>query len=73
MVNISVTDTGEGIGPDLLPRIFERFVKGPGSSGSGLGLAITHDIITAHGGTIEIESSLGTGTTVRMGLPPVAA
>ncbi len=73
MVTISVTDTGEGIGPDLLPRIFERFVKGPGSSGSGLGLAITHDIITAHGGTIEIESSLGSGTTVRMGLPPVAA
>jgi len=73
MVMISVTDTGEGIGPDLLPRIFERFVKGPGSSGSGLGLAITHDIITAHGGTIEIDSSLGSGTTVTMGLQPVAA
>ncbi len=68
-VALSVTDTGVGIPPDLLPRAFERFVKGPSSSGSGLGLAIARDIVTAHGGTIEIESKGGAGTTVRMTLP----
>jgi signal transduction histidine kinase len=50
--------------------VFQRFVKGPGSTGSGLGLAITHDIITAHGGTVDIQSTLGSGTTVRIKLPP---
>src|SRR6202158_4102880 len=47
---ITVTDSGEGISPELLPHIFERFVKGAGSSGSGLGLAIVHCIVSAHGG-----------------------
>jgi two-component system, OmpR family, sensor histidine kinase BaeS len=69
-VGISVQDTGEGISPEILPRVFQRFVKGPGSTGSGLGLAITHDIITAHGGTVDIQSALGSGTTVRITLPP---
>ena len=69
-VEITVTDTGEGISPEILPRVFQRFVKGPGSTGSGLGLAITHDIITAHGGTVEIQSTVGSGTTVRITLPP---
>jgi two-component system sensor histidine kinase BaeS len=67
-VIISVTDTGEGIPARLLPRVFERFVKAPGSTGSGLGLAIVHDIITAHGGRIEIESTQGAGTAVRITL-----
>jgi signal transduction histidine kinase len=70
-VVISVTDTGEGIEPELLPRVFERFVRGPKSTGSGLGLAIAHDIITAHGGKVEIESALGSGTTVRLKVPSV--
>ncbi len=70
-VEITVQDTGEGISQDILPRVFQRFVKGPGSTGSGLGLAITHDIITAHGGTVAIESVVGTGTTVRIALSPV--
>jgi len=65
-----VQDTGEGISPEMLPRVFQRFVKGPGSTGSGLGLAITHDIITAHRGTIDIESTIGKGTTVSITLPP---
>jgi two-component system sensor histidine kinase BaeS len=69
-VAISVADTGEGISPDLLPRVFQRFVKGPGSTGSGLGLAITHDIVAAHGGTIDLQSTVGSGTTVRITLPP---
>jgi signal transduction histidine kinase len=66
---LSVTDTGEGIPPDLLPRVFERFVRGPGSIGSGLGLAIAHDIVVAHGGQIEVASSTPSGTKVRMTLP----
>jgi len=66
---ISVTDTGDGIAPDLLPRVFERFVRGAGSKGSGLGLAIAHDITVAHGGTIDVESSVGAGTTFRISLP----
>jgi signal transduction histidine kinase len=67
-VIISVTDTGEWIPAKLLPRAFERFVKAPGSTGSGIGLAIVHDIITAHGGKIEIESTQGAGTAVRITL-----
>ncbi|HEY8635259.1 MAG TPA: ATP-binding protein [Candidatus Dormibacteraeota bacterium] len=45
--------------------MFERFVKAPSSTGSGLGLAIVHDIVTAHGGKIDIESTQGVGTSVR--------
>jgi signal transduction histidine kinase len=61
-VTLTVTDTGEGVPPDLLPHVFERFVKGPNSKGSGLGLAIAHDIIEAHGGTLTITSETGKGT-----------
>jgi signal transduction histidine kinase len=68
-IAVSVTDTGEGIPADLLPRIFDRFVKMPGSSGSGLGLAIARDLVTAHGGTITAESTIGSGTSVRFTLP----
>lgn len=64
---ITVTDTGEGISPDLLPHVFERFTKGPNSNGSGLGLAIARDIVEAHGGEINLESA-GRGTTVRIAL-----
>jgi two-component system, OmpR family, sensor histidine kinase BaeS len=66
---VTVADDGEGIPPDLLPHIFERFVKGASSPGSGLGLAIAHDIATAHGGKLEIESQAGSGTQVRLTLP----
>jgi two-component system, OmpR family, sensor histidine kinase BaeS len=68
-VTVSVADDGEGIPPDLLPHVFERFVKGATSAGSGLGLAIAHDIIVAHGGRLEIESQPGSGTRVRVTLP----
>ncbi len=68
-IAITVTDTGEGIEPELLPKVFDRFVKGRDSKGSGLGLAIAHDIVVAHGGSISIDSAVGTGTTVRMTLP----
>jgi two-component system sensor histidine kinase BaeS len=70
---ITVTDTGEGIPPELLPRVFDRFAKGANSPGSGLGLAIAHDIVAVHGGTLTIESELGSGTTVRLTLPAVTS
>jgi len=69
IVSVAVRDTGTGIPPELLPRIFDRFVRGTGSAGSGLGLAIAKDILTAHGGTIAAESPAGQGTTVRFTLP----
>jgi two-component system sensor histidine kinase BaeS len=70
-IELRVSDTGEGIPADLLPRVLDRFVKGPGSAGSGLGLAIARDVVTAHGGTIDIESRPGAGTIVKLALPPV--
>jgi signal transduction histidine kinase len=66
---VTVADTGEGISPELLPHVFERFVKGADSNGSGLGLAIAHDIAGAHDGRLEIESQPGLGTRVRLSLP----
>ena len=68
-VEVAVTDTGTGISAELLPRVFDRFVKGEGSGGSGLGLAIARDIVAAHGGTIEARSVPGGGTTIRFWLP----
>ena len=61
---MTVGDTGEGIPPELLPHVFERFVKGPNSQGSGLGLAIAHDIIQAHGGSVDVQNQPGAGTMV---------
>ena len=65
---VTVSDTGEGIPPELLPHVFDRFVKGASSPGSGLGLAIARDIVVAHGGKLEIQSTVGSGTSVRMTL-----
>jgi signal transduction histidine kinase len=68
-VGITVSDDGEGIPADLLPRVFDRFVKGPSSPGSGLGLAIVRDVVEAHGGRVSAESSPGAGTAVHLTLP----
>lgn len=68
-LRIRVRDTGRGIDAELLPRIFERFVRGEDSPGSGLGLAISRDIVNAHGGTIEAFSEPGAGTTVTVRVP----
>jgi signal transduction histidine kinase len=65
---LSVADDGEGIAPELLPRVFDRFVKGRASNGSGLGLAIVRDVVEAHGGAVHVESTPGRGTTVRVSL-----
>jgi len=74
-VEIAVTDTGEGIEPAHLPRIFERFyrverARDRASGGSGIGLAIAKAIVEAHGGTIRAESAgVGRGTALRLQLP----
>jgi two-component system sensor histidine kinase BaeS len=68
-VEIRVTDTGAGIEPALLPHVFDRFVKTPGSAGSGLGLAIARNLVTAHGGTITADSRPGEGSTFTVALP----
>ena len=69
---VSVEDTGYGIAPEDLPRIFERFYKADrsrNSEGSGLGLSISKHIITAHGGRIWAESEMGRGSTFSFTLP----
>jgi len=68
-VLIHVRDTGPGIAPEDLPRLFERFQKGSDSLGSGLGLPIARKLVLAHGGDIGIESVLGQGTEVTVSLP----
>jgi signal transduction histidine kinase len=73
-VRFEVRDSGEGIAPDDLPLVFDRFYRGEKSrsratGGAGLGLAIARGIIEAHGGTIEISSTLGQGTLVWFVLP----
>jgi two-component system OmpR family sensor kinase/two-component system sensor histidine kinase BaeS len=66
---IVVRDAGEGMPPEEVARIFDRFYKGSVSRGSGLGLAIAKSIVTAHGGEIQASSELGRGTTVELSLP----
>ena len=67
---ITVADTGAGIPPDVLPRVFEPFITTKGSGrGTGLGLAISRDLVRAHGGEMSIASEPGRGTTVTIRLP----
>lgn len=66
---ITVADTGQGIAPEALPHIFDRFYKSEDSRGSGLGLAIAKNLVAAHGGEISAASEPGKGTTIRVTLP----
>lgn len=67
---VIVSDTGRGVSPEELPRLFERFHRSPDSPGTGLGLVIARDLVRAHGGEIEASSEgEGRGTTVRFTLP----
>jgi two-component system, OmpR family, sensor histidine kinase BaeS len=68
-VGIEVRDTGEGIAPERLGRVFDRFYKSPESRGAGLGLAIAKQLVEAHGGEISATSVVGQGTTIRFTLP----
>ncbi len=76
-VEVSVADTGSGIPPEDLPRIFERFYQVDKSrrrdgKGTGLGLAIAKEIVQAHGGQIKAESVMGVGTKFTVALPASA-
>lgn len=71
-VILTVRDTGPGIDPELLPHVFDRFVKSSTSRGSGLGLAIARGLVEAHGGSISVESPAGGGTTFQVELPRTA-
>ena len=71
---VTVSDTGEGIRPQDIPHVFERFYRGEKSrnrrtGGAGLGLAIASGIVSAHGGDIHVESQLGKGTQFTFHLP----
>ncbi len=73
-VEVRVTDTGIGIAPEQLERVFDRFFRASESraldpNGTGLGLSIAKAIVEAHGGQIRIESRLGLGSTVIVRLP----
>lgn len=68
--HISVKDTGEGIVPESLPRIFDTFYQSPeAQSGTGLGLALTKSLVELHKGSITVDSRLGNGTTFSVSIP----
>ncbi len=71
-MRVDVSDNGRGIPVEHLPRLFEKFYRIPGASrpgGAGLGLAIVREIITAHGGRVDVSSLPGQGTTFAFTLP----
>lgn len=73
-VVIEVADTGEGIAPEHLPRLFDRFyradsARGRMHGGTGLGLAIARSLVEAHGGHLTVASVLGSGTTITVHFP----
>jgi signal transduction histidine kinase len=73
-VVLTVSDPGEGIAPEHLPHIFDRFYKtasaqGRASRGSGLGLSIVKAVVSRHRGRVSAQSAVGAGTTIRIELP----
>ncbi len=69
---ISVRDSGSGIAPEHLPRVFDRFYRGDASrssAGTGLGLALVKSIVDLHHGSVSIESAVGHGTTITLAFP----
>jgi signal transduction histidine kinase len=76
LVRLRVSDSGSGIEPEDIPHIFDRFYRSDSArqqdregSESGLGLAIAKSIVTANGGTIDVSSILGEGTTFTIAFP----
>jgi PAS domain S-box-containing protein len=73
-VRLTVRDTGTGMSPEILERMFDPFfTTKPIGEGSGMGLAVVHGIVTAHGGTICVDSRMGSGTKVEVYLPRAQA
>jgi signal transduction histidine kinase len=77
-VLLVVSDTGIGISPDNLDKIFQRFYQVDGSSkrrygGVGLGLALVKEIVESHDGAVSVASEVGQGTTFRISLPAVTS
>ena len=71
-VRIEVSDTGPGLDPATAARVFERFHRGDAArspGGTGLGLAIVKAVAEAHGGSVTVASSPGSGTTFTLRLP----
>jgi signal transduction histidine kinase len=68
-LRVDVEDTGSGIAPEDLPKVFDRFAKGADSQGSGLGLAIARNLVTAHGGEISVKNRPDGGTVFTFMLP----
>jgi signal transduction histidine kinase/ActR/RegA family two-component response regulator len=73
-IEVRVVDTGQGISPDFLPHVFERFRQADGATtrrhtGLGLGLAIVRQLVELHGGTVHAVSELGRGSTFTIRLP----
>ena len=72
-IRIEVSDTGDGIPPEKMKQLFQRFHDGEyrkhRTIGTGLGLALTHDLVTLHNGTIRCQSEVGKGTTFTVELP----
>ena len=67
-------DTGSGISPEELPRLFERFhrvegTKGRTHEGTGIGLALVQELVKIHGGTVSVESEVGRGSTFTVAIP----
>jgi two-component system sensor histidine kinase BaeS len=72
VVRVDVRDTGSGIAPDELPRVFERFYRGreeDGPEGAGLGLAVSKELVEAMGGTVDAASVVGEGSCFTVRLP----
>ncbi|GGB89883.1 histidine kinase [Novosphingobium endophyticum] len=75
VANCLISDQGEGMAPELLATLFERFRRGPAgryTRGSGLGLAFVQAVAARHGGLITCDSAIGAGTTFTLSLPLVA-
>ncbi|HWS16169.1 MAG TPA: ATP-binding protein, partial [Candidatus Methylomirabilis sp.] len=69
-IRVVFADNGPGVPPDLRTRIFEPFFTTRDvGKGKGLGLAVAYDIVTAHGGTIDVEDTPGGGATFTLELP----
>jgi signal transduction histidine kinase len=66
---LSISDTGTGMSEEIRGKVFEPFFTTKASKGTGLGLSVTYSIITNHGGSIEVESATGKGTTFHIRLP----